>query len=147
MRIVIAEAGVEYRIACEYRIKTPADAHREVQEIVGGDTECFVVLCLDAKNGMRSSNIVTTGLLDASLVHPREVFRPAVLANCAALVLAHNHPTGDLTPSAEDIRTTKQLVEAGKILDIKVLDHVIIGPALVGQPQWYSMREQGLVAF
>ena len=147
MRIVIAEAGVEYRIASEHRIKTPADAHREVQEIVGGDTECFVVLCLDAKNGMRSSNIVTTGLLDASLVHPREVFRPAVLANCASLVLAHNHPTGDPTPSAEDIRITKQLVEAGKILDIKVLDHIIVGPVSEGQPQWYSMREQGLVAF
>jgi DNA repair protein RadC len=70
---------------------------------------------------------ISRGLLDASLVHPREVFREAVRAACAAVVLAHNHPSGDPTPSAEDVRITRQLVEAGRVLDIRVLDHVILG--------------------
>ena len=147
MRIVIAEAGVEYRIAGDRRIRTPADAAEQCKDLATSSQETFVVLSLDAKNGMRSADVVTIGLIDASLVHPREVFIRAIRKEASSVVLVHNHPTGDLTPSAEDIRITKQLVEAGKILDIKVLDHVIIGPALVGQPQWYSMREQGLVAF
>jgi DNA repair protein RadC len=91
--------------------------------------------------------MVSLGIADASLVHPREVFKPAIVDNGAAVVLLHNHPSGDPTPSAEDIRITKQLIEAGRIMDIKVLDHVIMGQESEGQPGFLSMREQGLCDF
>ena len=144
MRIVIAEAGEEYRVASERKIRSPQDAGDAGESIKYSETECFVVLCLDAKNGMRAAEIVTTGLLDASLVHPREVFRAAILRNSASIVLLHNHPSGDATPSTEDIRITRQLIEAGKVLDIRVVDHVIIAP---GNGAAYSMRESGVVSF
>jgi DNA repair protein RadC len=88
--------------------------------------------------------------LDASLVAPREVFRGAVADSAAAIVCAHNHPSGDPTPSAEDVRITRQLVEAGRILGIRVLDHVVIGrPDATGPgaPGFLSLRESGLVTF
>ena len=144
MRIIIAEAGTEYRIASHRRIKTPKDARDAAADIVTSETECFVVLCLDSKNGMKAAEIVTTGLLNASLVHAREVFRPAILRNAASVVLVHNHPSGDPTPSAEDCRITRSMVEAGKILDISVLDHVVIGR---GDADYCSIRESGLVQF
>jgi DNA repair protein RadC len=80
----------------------------------------------------------------SGLVHPREVFRAAILDGAGAIILAHNHPSGDPTPSSEDIRITRQLVEAGKILDIEVLDHVVVGR---GERPFLSLRESGLVSF
>ena len=111
------------------------------------DKECFVVFFLNAKNYVSGYNLVTLGLLDSSLVHPREVFRPAIIGGAAAIVVAHNHPTGDPTPSAEDIRITKQLVEAGKIVDMKVLDHVVIGNKAIDGKGFCSMRSNGIVEF
>ena len=91
---------------------------------------------------------MTKGLLDASLVHPREVFQEAIRSACAAMVLVHNHPSGDPTPSAEDLRITKQLVAAGKIVDIRVLDHVVIGRPGAGRDRdFVSMRESSIVEF
>ena len=109
----------------------------------------FWTLLLDAKNQLKGRPAeITCGLLDASLVHPREVFQEAIRLGAAAVVLAHNHPSGEPTPSAEDVRITKQLVEAGRIVDIKVMDHVVLGkPAALGLPDFVSMREQGLVSF
>ena len=144
MRIIIKEAGVEYRIAKNHKVSTPQDAAMHVAEIKNSDVECFAVLCLDTKNGLRIAEVVTKGLLDASLVHPREVFRTAIAKSAASIVLAHNHPSGDVTPSMEDICITRQLVEAGKVVDIKVLDHVIVGP---GTDNVHSMREEGMVDF
>jgi len=115
MRVVIAEAGVEYRIASDRQIRTPEDAAKTAEETRNSDTECMTVLCLDTKRGMRSADIVTNGLMDASLVHPREVFRTAISNNSSAIILVHNHPSGDPQPSSEDIRITKQLVDAGAI--------------------------------
>ena len=91
---------------------------------------------------------VTRGLLDASLVHPREVFREAIRSMTAAIVLVHNHPSGDVQPSAEDLRITRQIVEAGKIVGISVLDHVILGKR-VGhrEKSFLSMREEGVAKF
>jgi len=143
MRVILREAGEEYRIAGDRRIRTLEDAAEAAREIVTSDTEVMVVLCLNTKMGLMSSEIVTSGLLDSSLVHPREVFRSAVKNNSATIVLVHNHPSGDPTPSAEDIRITRQLVEAGKIIDIKVLDHVVVSPP----NSRCSMREDGLVSF
>jgi DNA repair protein RadC len=87
---------------------------------------------------------VSRGTLDTILVHPREVFKTAITANAAALVLAHNHPSGDPTPSEADIKVTRDLIRAGQLLKIEVLDHVIIGRATAERPRDYvSLRELG----
>jgi DNA repair protein RadC len=84
---------------------------------------------------------VSVGDLSSALVHPREVFKPAILSNAASVILAHNHPSGDPQPSPEDCAVTRRLQEAGQILGIEVLDHVIIGDA----SRWASLREKGLM--
>lgn len=130
-------------------IRTPEDIAAMFRPTMRGMMqEAFMVLTLDAKNKVIDQQLVTLGLLDASLVHPREVFRKAIVDNAAAIILAHNHPSGDPTPSGEDIRVTKQLVEAGSIVGIKVLDHVIIGAAgSRGNRDFMSIREEGLISF
>lgn len=89
--------------------------------------ELFVLLMLDGKNRLIERVDVSEGTLTSSLVHPREVFRPAIRSSAAGVIFAHNHPSGDPTPSKEDIQITERLVDAGEILGIEVLDHVIIG--------------------
>jgi len=89
--------------------------------------EVFRVILLDAQNGLLRDVVVSEGTLSASLVHPREVFKPAILEPAASVILVHNHPSGDPTPSKEDLRLTRQLVECGRLLDLRVHDHVIIG--------------------
>ena len=89
--------------------------------------ERFMVVLLDTKNRVIKTETVTVGILDSSLIHPREVFRNAVKSNAASVILAHNHPSGDPAPSKEDERTTKRLCEAGELMGISVLDHVVIG--------------------
>lgn len=113
------------------------------------DTEVFWVIRLDSRNRMKGVPLdVTRGILDASLVHPREVFREAIRSATAAVILVHNHPSGDTSPSAEDIRITKQMIEAGKIVDIKVLDHVILGGyGHADRVDFLSLREEGIVNF
>ncbi len=130
------------------RCREPADAHRVCADLAGLAQEAFHVLCLNTKNCLISRHMVTLGILDSSLVHPREVFRTAIEAQAASVILAHNHPSGDPTPSAEDLRITRQLVEAGKIIDIRVLDHIIVvRPESTDRPGFLSLREAGLVAF
>ncbi|MBI4240082.1 MAG: DNA repair protein RadC [Candidatus Rokubacteria bacterium] len=102
--------------------------------------EVFHVLLLDAQNGLLRDVVVSEGTLSASLVHPREVFKPAILESAAALILVHNHPSGDPTPSREDVRLTRQLVECGRLLDLKVHDHVIIGAG-----RFVSLAQRGAV--
>lgn len=89
--------------------------------------EMFIVLLLDARNGLIRGVTVSTGSLTASIVHPREVFKPAILDSAASVIFIHNHPSGDPTPSQDDLKITAQLVEAGRLIDIRVLDHIIIG--------------------
>ena len=91
------------------------------------DREMFVALLLDGKNGVIGFNVVSVGSLTAALVHPREVFKPVILANAAAIILAHGHPSGDPEPSAEDRALTERLEHAGELLGIRVLDHIILG--------------------
>ena len=91
------------------------------------DREVFVAVLMDARNQVLGINTVSIGSLTTSIVHPREVFRPAVGEGAAALILVHNHPSGDPTPSAEDRAVTRQLVDAGRVLGIPVLDHVVVG--------------------
>ena len=129
-------------------VRTPADVCRVCADIAELAQESFHVLTLNVKNYLINRHLVSLGLADASLVHPREVFRAAIGQDGAsALILAHNHPSGDTTPSSEDLRITRQLIEAGRIIDIKVLDHVIIGRPDNGGPGFVSMRESGLCAF
>ena len=128
-------------------VKTPEDVCRLCGDLRDLAQESFHVLCMNAKNNLMNRHLVTVGLVDASLVHPREVLRPAITEGSSALVLVHNHPSGDPTPSAEDIRITKQLVEAGRIVDIKVLDHIIIGRNGEHNKGFVSMREDGLCDF
>lgn len=91
------------------------------------DQERFVVACLDTKKRVQSVVEVTMGTLDASLVHPREVFKPAFIEGSSSILLSHNHPSGDPTPSRADVAVTDRLTEAGKLLGIDVLDHIIYG--------------------
>ena len=132
------------------KMRNPADIERQCADLRQSAQEAFVAFDLNAKNNVIDKRLVSLGILDASLVHPREVFRGAILNHAAAVIVAHGHPSGDPTPSAEDVRITKQLVEAGKVLGIRVLDHVVIGRADAtgaGSPAFVSLREAQLVSF
>jgi len=90
------------------------------------DREYFVVLLLNTKNCISGIHVVSQGSINQSICHPRETFKAAILSNSSAIILAHNHPSGDITPSSEDIAITRRMKESGDILGIKVLDHVIV---------------------
>jgi DNA repair protein RadC len=121
---MVRERAVQY----ESPINSPPECCQIFKEIFdGADREMFVVACLDQGNRINAINVVSVGTLTNSLVHPREVFKPAILSNSAKVILAHNHPGGDPTPSGDDMIITRQIIEAGKILKIEVLDHLIIG--------------------
>jgi DNA repair protein RadC len=129
-------------------ITTPDHCANYLSNIEGLAQEAFVTITLNSKNRAISKHLISLGTLNSALVHPREVFRVAILDGAAAMILAHNHPSGDPTPSSEDIKITRQLVSAGEIMGIKVLDHVVLGSAEPGlfQP-FVSLRESGLVEF
>jgi DNA repair protein RadC len=101
--------------------------------------EYFLALHLDGKNRVLCIDMVSTGSLNQSIVHPRELFKTALLSSAAAVILIHNHPTGDPTPSTEDITITRRLMDAGDMIGIKVLDHIIIGDS------YYSFSERGII--
>ncbi len=108
-------------------IKSPGDLAQIVQRFLGqADREVFLTVNMSTANTVNSIHVVSIGSLDRALIHPREVFKAAILSNASSIALAHNHPSGELNPSQEDIAMTKQLVQAGELLGIKVLDHVII---------------------
>lgn len=105
---------------------SPKDVWERMEDIRGSKKEHFVVFYLDSRNQEIKREIVSVGTLNESLVHPREVFEGAVKNNAAAIIVAHNHPSGDLKASQDDIEITKKLIHAGKILDIEVIDHIIV---------------------
>ncbi len=110
------------------------------------DTECFVTLLLNTRRRIMGHVLISTGTLDTLLVHPREVFRPAIIAAAAAVVLAHSHPSGEATPSEADIKVTRDLIRAGQLIKIDVLDHIVIGRRdcpTPGHPGFVSLRELG----
>ena len=124
-------------------IHSPQDvANLLMAEMAFLDQEHFRVLLLNTKNQVLSISEVYKGNVSSAVVRAAEVFQEAVRSNCPAVILAHNHPSGDPTPSPEDVQVTRQLVEAGKLLDIDVLDHVIIGQAASGG--FVSLKERGL---
>ena len=107
-------------------IRGPDDVAAVCADLKGRKREHFVVLLLNARHEVTGRSVVSVGSLNASIVHPREVFLPAVVASCAAVVMVHNHPSGDPEPSEEDISITSRLVKAGELLGITVLDHCIV---------------------
>lgn len=123
-------------------IRQPQDAARLFYDMLHDkDREHFVILMLDTKNRVIGVNTVSIGILDSALVSPREVFKAAMLCNAASIIVCHNHPSGDPTPSQEDKRVTERLSEAGKILAIELLDHLVIGEA----GTFRSIREMGII--
>jgi DNA repair protein RadC len=107
------------------------------------DREQFVVALLNAKNEMIGLNIVSVGALSSAPVHPREVLKPAILANAAAMILAHNHPSNDLEPSPDDIAITRKIIRAAEIVGIQVHEHLIIS---MENDRYYSFADQGIIA-
>jgi DNA repair protein RadC len=132
------------------RIASPEEAAAVLRERARSlDREVFWVLLLDTKSRLMVPPCeVSKGTLNSSLVHPREIFKPAIQHSAASVILAHNHPSGDPSPSAQDIRITKKLIEAGKTMEIKVLDHLIMGrKTRDGANDFLSLRESGLAEF
>ena len=131
--VVIREAVVQYRGARKRiaeALRSPADAARFVRRVVGGDArEHFVSLMLDGRHRPIAYQVVSVGTATASLVHPREVFQPAVGLGACALIVAHNHPSGDPTPSPEDREVTDRLIQAGRVLGIALLDSIVVTEA------------------
>ena len=129
------------------KLESPAEVAALLREALRGKRqEEFHVLLLDAKHQLIRDHCVTVGLLDRGQVHAREVFRAAIGESCSRVLLAHNHPSGDPTPSAQDISCTRNLVAAGKVIGIEVLDHVILGERTVDRGRdFIRLREQGLL--
>jgi DNA repair protein RadC len=123
------------------RIRSPADVHRyyagRLRDLA---VEEFHVLALGSQSQVKGDLLITRGILNSSLVHPREVFRAAIAEAAAGIIVVHNHPSGDPTPSADDRAVTRQLVDAGRLLDVPVHDHVI-----VGGDRYVSFAESGLL--
>lgn len=137
---LVREPGV--KLAERPSLRTPAEAARVLAEYIGErDREVFVVALLTIRHRLIGAHTVSIGCLSSSLVHPREVMKPAILASAACLVLAHNHPSGDPEPSGEDVALTRRLVSAGTLLGIEILDHIVIGEA----GRFVSLKERGIL--
>lgn len=123
-----------------FQIRSPSDAANLLMVEMGHlDQEHLRTILLDTKNNVQTISTVYIGSVNSALIRVGEVFKEAIRRNSTALILAHNHPSGDPTPSTEDILVTRQIVEAGKLLDCDVLDHLVIGAG-----KYISMRERGL---
>ncbi len=121
-------------------ILSPKEIWEELRDIRDNKKEHFVAFYLDVKNQIIAKEMISVGTLNASLVHPREVFEPAIKSLAAQIILAHNHPSGQSTASEEDIKLTRRLISAGSILGIEITDHVI-----VCKDGYSSMRQEGLI--
>lgn len=121
------------------QILSPSDANEMIKEQLEGlDREQFIIACLNTKNEPTNITVVSVGTLNKAIVHPREVFKTAILSNASSIMAFHNHPSGDTTPSQHDIELTQRLYEAGNLLGIKLVDHLIIGDGT-----FTSLKEQG----
>lgn len=121
-------------------VSSPSDVLPLIADIRTKRKEHFVAIYLNARNQIIHREEISVGSLSASIVHPREVFQPAVEVSAASLILAHNHPSGDVLPSKDDVEITKRMAEAGKIMGIEVLDHIIIGAE-----RFLSLKEKSVI--
>ena len=147
---LVAAFSLARQMAREIREESPTlDTPERIADLLREDNrtyevENFQVILLNTRRKLIRVERISQGTLDTILVHPREVFKPAIAASAAAVVLAHNHPSGDPTPSEADIKVTRDLIRAGQLLKIDVLDHVILGRATQDRPRDYlSLRELG----
>ncbi|WP_196593252.1 RadC family protein [Pectinatus sottacetonis] len=143
---VLAAVELGRRISQEpfgkkFSINSPSDAARYIIPRLRYETkEKFAIVLLNIKNQVLSFRVISVGILNASIVHPREVFSEALKNAASSIILTHNHPSGDPTPSGEDIATTRRLIKAGQIMGINVVDHIIIG-----YNKYISLKEKGLI--
>lgn len=143
---ILAAVELGKRIASKdilerYTIRSPADAAAYIMEdLTGLQQEHFLVMYLNVKNHVLHKEVVFIGSLNASIVHPREIFRNAIKRSAASILVAHNHPSGTTTPSPEDLDVTARLVEVGKLVGIEVVDHLIIGDY-----DYLSLKEKGYI--
>lgn len=128
---------LEERYLREVSVKNSETAYHEMRDIKNWDKEVIVAFYLDTRNKIISREIVSIGTLNASVVHPREIFRTAIIRNACSIILAHNHPSGNVKPSNEDIEVTRKLKEAGVIIGIQLLDHLI-----VSREDYYSFEDE-----
>jgi len=141
-RVVLVKEKVG-RYELPRKIGSPEDVYKAITTITNVQEEAqevFGILILNTKHKIVAVHEISRGTLSSSLLHPREVFKPAVLHNAAAIICFHNHPSGDQAPSKDDIEITKRLVEAGKIMGIEILDHII-----VGDDGYTSLKERGVM--
>ena len=151
----IREAKIRYNLISEgevFPLSSPQDCYLYAKRFIkvsglDPEQEHFCVIALDRKNKPKGVSVVSSGTASSCLVHPREVFRYAILQNASAVIVFHNHPSGDPAPSRADIQVTRQLRESAKIIGIDLLEHLIIGD-LLDDPQnvgFYSFNEAGLI--
>ena len=117
----------------------------EREDEIDKDKEHFWSIGLDTRNKIKYIELVSLGTLNASLIHPRETFRLAVMKGVASIIVCHNHPSGELTPSEDDLAITQRLIKSGEILSISLIDHLIIAKKKAGYKQYYSWKEEGLI--
>ena len=145
MKLEVVERKVRqiWQDVCSEPLTSPNEvlAYLDTLDIASADREVFVVLHLDTRNRVVAHETTSIGSQNASLVHPREVFKAAILKGATSIILAHNHPSGDPAPSKEDIDLTHRLAEAGGLMGIEVLDHVVVAPP----GESVSMKELGIV--
>ena len=134
---MVREKSLSYNVE---RITSAADVYHALAEYSCEDREHFITITLDGRSKVIEKRVIHIGTLNQSLVHPREVFRPAILDNAAGIIIAHNHPSGTLEASRADISITQRLKEVAKLVGIELLDHVIIS-----KEGYYSFSDEGLL--
>ncbi|WIG41987.1 RadC family protein [Bacillus toyonensis] len=135
---LVKESSILYK---ERKISSPKDSFELLHELLENkDREHFIVVALNTKNEPVSINVCHIGSLNSSIVHPREIMKVAILSNAASILVAHNHPSGSVTPSPEDIQVTERLKKAGELMGIELLDHLIIG-----DNTYLSLKEKGYI--
>jgi len=137
---MVKEKSVEYG---DSQISQPEDVAKIGFKLLNkADREMFLVICLNVKNQINSVQVASMGTLGSTIIHPREIFKVAIMSNAASVALIHNHPSGNTEPSRDDINITQRLIEAGELLGIRVLDHVI-----VADDRFYSFSEKQACVF
>ena len=147
---LVAAFGLGQRLAHETLSKQKLDSPELVSELVGQEmrrlrTESLRVILLDTRYRLLHIEEVSVGSLNESIAHPREIFRPAITYSAYAVIVVHNHPSGDVSPSQTDHSLTRRLAEAAELLQIKLLDHIIIGAPSEGNPGYFSFKEAGVL--
>lgn len=136
---MVKEKSIKYETRI---ISTPNDAQYLFRRFLeDSDREQLIVVSLDTKNQPTTINVASIGSLNSSIVHPREIFKSAILSNANSIIIAHNHPSGDVNPSKEDISITKRLKECGELIGINLIDHIIIGD----NNRFISLKEKGII--